>query len=523
MMSNKWYMLGYLMIGLTPIFSQSGPAIVSKFTWEGAFEGNKAVWKADDTLNLYKNVSGIDVTVRLIDSLKLNTTTKNPSEFNDWTKTNTFFRRGSLAFQLVSRGKMQGACLSFEFTSPVKLIKFPVWDIDMLQSADNPWSTYQDSVSFAAVNDTGAVALTLEPLTRTTKVIIRGQEVRANCIAGVNGDMAYNDPDGAVSVSSLVPLTRFTLCYSNGSEDDGLSNSHAIRMPEFEFSEILGSVSGFVREDKTNAPLAGSLVRLVDKDGNPVINRLGQLAEMTTGADGSYFFGYLPLGIYTVVQVDPKGYESVRDIDPINDNRISVKLNFLNYISEENNFFEKLASPLPVSLTSLAVRHLASDRYILEWATASEVNNDYYTIALSTDGTSFIKTGTVKSLNFLGSSYAYEFRGLPADLFYVRLSQTDLDGRTTDLGVVAVRQKNKSGEIRIFPNPAKDQVTLSIPLSDDTTAAGIYDICGRLIVSQQLPAGQTECRIDISGLPAGIYALRVNDPKYSKTETLVIR
>ena len=63
------------------------------FTWEGAAEGNKAVWNADDTLNTYLDIDGIDVQIRLIDSLHLNTTTENPSEFNDYSKTNTFYGR----------------------------------------------------------------------------------------------------------------------------------------------------------------------------------------------------------------------------------------------------------------------------------------------------------------------------------------------------------------------------------------------------------------------------------------------
>ncbi|MBK9150670.1 MAG: hypothetical protein IPM26_06550 [Saprospiraceae bacterium] len=38
-----------------------------RFTWEGAVNGNKAVWNVNDTENTYPNVGGIDVNVKLLD------------------------------------------------------------------------------------------------------------------------------------------------------------------------------------------------------------------------------------------------------------------------------------------------------------------------------------------------------------------------------------------------------------------------------------------------------------------------
>lgn len=522
MLVKKWCIWSILLIGAMHVRSQSEPSIINKFTWEGAFEGNKAIWKADDTLNVYKDVQGIDVTVRLLDPLKLNTTTSNPSEFNDWTKTNTFFRRGSLAFQIVSRGKKQAACLEFVFSRPVMMTKFPVWDIDMLQSTDNPWSTYQDSLSFSAENDTGRVSLNIEPMTKTSKVFIKGHEVRAICIPGVNGDLLYNDPDGGIIVSSTSYLNKFTLCYANGSDDDGLSNSHATRMPEFQFAELLGSVSGFVREDITENPLAGAVLRLLDADGNQVYNRQGQLMEATTGADGSYSFGYLPLGVYTVVQTDPKGYESVRDTDGANDNRIEVKLTFLDFVTENNDFFEKLLAPLPVSITGLRALPLSDGWYRLEWKTESEYNNDRYIIALSGDGIRFTDIGSVKSANTPGNEYGFDFKGLAGNVFYVRLSQADFDGRNSVLGTLAIRQESKELSFSLYPNPAKSFVTLSLPDADGAQVT-IHDICGRLVLDWQVPQDRLEETADISGLQPGMYTVKCQSRRDMMTKLLMVR
>ena len=51
--------------------------------------------------------------------------------------------------------------------------------------------------------------------------------------------------------------------------------------------------------------------------------------EITTGSDGKYYFPYLTINKYKVVQINPTGYESVRDKDVINDNIIAVSYTHL--------------------------------------------------------------------------------------------------------------------------------------------------------------------------------------------------
>jgi hypothetical protein len=86
-----------------------------KFTWEGFTIGNRAVWKVDDTYNNYLDIGGVDVQVSLSDPFLKNTNTSNPSDYGDYTKTNTFYGRGNLAFQITSVQSNQPVCLEFSF------------------------------------------------------------------------------------------------------------------------------------------------------------------------------------------------------------------------------------------------------------------------------------------------------------------------------------------------------------------------------------------------------------------------
>jgi hypothetical protein len=333
----------------TFINGQIGTSKPTQFTWEGALDGNKAMWKVDDTLNVYQNLDGIDLSLKLVDPNKINTNTQNPSEYNDYTKTNTFYNKGNLAFQLTSTQKTQSACLEFSFSKPVFLNDFQVWDLDMLQSGTSATSTYQDSVSFFASNKLGNIPLSLNYMDENPAFTIIKQSAKANFIAGTNGDITHNNTKGAVVVSSLEPLETFTLCHANGSQDDGLSNSHAIKITSFSFTELLGGLSGTVYNKDTGLPLAGSIIKLVDQYGNIVENKHGWAMQILTDETGHYHFEHLPMGFYTVVQINPIGYESVNDIDGVNDDKIIVELNVANVFSIIMTFMKCNKDHCPLS------------------------------------------------------------------------------------------------------------------------------------------------------------------------------
>ncbi len=79
------------------------------------------------------------------------------------------------------------------------------------------------------------------------------------------------------------------ICFSNGSKDDGLSNSHALIIPEFKFKEVIGSISGSFSDRKNNMKLSGYSIRLIDPVTNLVIvNKNGDLMQTVTDENGLY-------------------------------------------------------------------------------------------------------------------------------------------------------------------------------------------------------------------------------------------
>lgn len=491
-----------------------------QFTWEGATTSNKAIWKDRDSFNVY-TVGGVDVTVALSDPWKINTSSSQMSEFNDFTKTNTFFGRGSLAFQVLSTQKNQAACLNFNFSKPIYLNQFQVWDIDMLQTGTNPLATYQDSIFMMAFDGSDPTALQIKKLSDSTTFTIQGQSVKAKYVANTNGNVSHTNIIGAIDASATSPMTSFRLCYANGSEDEGLSNSHAIRVPGFQFTEVLGSIEGLVLEEGSQIPLPGALLTLLDKDGQLVVNKLGQIMQATTAQDGRYFFDQLPLATYKVVQVNPAGYNSVRDIDEINDNEILVSINTQNQHSVNNNFIEVLGAPLPIELTELYVENIQDQKYRLIWNTSVELNRHYFEVFLADASFDFKAIGKVFTKNHRTNSYQFEFENAIIGTSYVRLVQYDLDGSAHECGIVTIQQKPNL-EFDIKPNPTSEFLSVYWQQPIPDVKYQIFDQQGKLTLTGKLQTNEgIMTTIDLRDIKPGQYYLNVLGRTFLKTKPFV--
>ncbi|MFZ1703322.1 MAG: T9SS type A sorting domain-containing protein [Saprospiraceae bacterium] len=502
-----FFMLFFL--NLTSIYTQNCVQSL-RFTWEGDTTGNKAVWNVNDQLNIYK-VGTVDITVSLEDPFNVNTTTFNPSEFNDYTKSNAYYGPGSLMLQATSTTVNQPLCIHFAFSSPVIIQDFEVFDIDFI-ARGRPESSFQDSVSFRSSMNSRNVPLVLENMHLFPYFTTNGQTVRSKHIINSNGDISFTDLRGAVKVhSNNAAVNKFTMCYSNASMDDGVSNSHAIRMVGFDFCKAgVGSLGGIVKEQLTNNPLGGSEIKLIDTFGLPVLNHIEDVFTMVTGPDGLYYFEDVPFGIYDVIQVnDPVGYHSVSDNDGGNDNTIRVTIDINNPISLGNDFIEGFG-PLPVEFEGMKVSWEDNNSVDIEWATLAEWNNSYFTVLSSRDGQSFSPVVRINSLGNSNSRTEYNYLDKidpSIQLMYYKLIQTDLDGRIKELSVAFLKRSAQEVQYTVYPNPSFDYINVQgLNQTEEIMTYMILDQGGKLIKSGITTPGQ----IFISDLSQGTYFLRIH-------------
>lgn len=142
-------------------------------------------------------------------------------------------------------------------------------------------------------------------------------------------------------------------------------------------------------------------------------------------------------------------------------------------------------SPLPIDLISFEGKE-KEHSISLAWTTASERENDYFTLERSSDAENFETIGTI-----LGSGtsttpieYSIEDFQATAGVNYYRLSQTDYNGTKETFDVIAV-MNNKQSEVssNIFPNPTQDgKITLRVQAEKNAKLSySLYLMDGRFI------------------------------------------
>lgn len=87
----------------------------------------------------------------------------------------------------------------------------------------------------------------------------------------------------------------------------------------------------------------------------------------------------------------------------------------------------------------------------------------------------------------------------------------------------SIEENNNIAEVNVYPNPASGLVNIAVT-GDETGMLNvqILDLNGRLVVSESHNAGNT-ITVDISGLTAGVYMVRVSGNNSEKVSNLIVR
>jgi hypothetical protein len=164
---------------------------------------------------------------------------------------------------------------------------------------------------------------------------------------------------------------------------------------------------------------------------------------------------------------------------------------------------------LPVSLIDFTAIQNESE-IDLKWSTASEINNNYFTVERSSDSKHFEEIAQVKGAGTGTEELNYsviDYTPLPGVSYY-RLSQTDFNGKTEKLKVISVRNKENDGLFTIAPNPTDGSININYTC--ETGTAGVlklYDNNAVLLLSQTVicNAGDNKAQLDLNEIPSGIY------------------
>jgi Concanavalin A-like lectin/glucanases superfamily/Secretion system C-terminal sorting domain len=175
---------------------------------------------------------------------------------------------------------------------------------------------------------------------------------------------------------------------------------------------------------------------------------------------------------------------------------------------------------LPVTMLSFEARKISTTTAQLNWKTATELNNKGFEVQRSFDGNYFVNIGFINGAGNSDVLKEYSTTDIPGKTgrVYYRLKQVDFDEHSKLSQIVSV-VFDKQGVIKVYPNPALDQV--SIEGVDFYNRIRLINADGR-VVREQINNGQYLVSMSLDGCKSGMYILQLCNSKESQTLKLII-
>ena len=183
------------------------------------------------------------------------------------------------------------------------------------------------------------------------------------------------------------------------------------------------------------------------------------------------------------------------------------------------NCLEGILGPLPAELLSFKALP-QKESVLLHWETASEDHIDGFEVQKSQDAQSWTALDWLASQgsSFTQQDYESLDEAPHEGINYYRLKILDEDGSFA-YSTIESASFTKPISIKLFPNPAQDEVQLSYPAQKQLERLLIYNQVGSLqLETQVLPNG----RIDLSGFSSGIYFVEVHIGQQVIREKLIV-
>lgn len=221
---------------------------------------------------------------------------------------------------------------------------------------------------------------------------------------------------------------------------------------------------------------------------------------------------------------------------------MSTRANITSVFLGNTQYFTKagFVAPLPIEILNVKAEwanHLLTIANV-KWQTASEINNYYFIVERSYDGSNWEKAGKVFSAAPNGNSssildYVFTDNNLKprndATTVYYRLIQYALNGNKETYGPMELFRNNAAGfDVTIYPNPAPQTIFVSTPAAYSNLKGNVqitvFDMVGKEVANyttdvRHLANGYA---IDTHNFADGSYQVQVTKNDFVKTAKILV-
>lgn len=176
----------------------------------------------------------------------------------------------------------------------------------------------------------------------------------------------------------------------------------------------------------------------------------------------------------------------------------------------EYSEFTVTGSVLPLDWISFTAQK-ADKKVVLKWVTENEVNTDYFQVERSTNGVDFTTIGKVAAMGNAHNSYDFEDLQPATGLNFYRLKQFDKNGAAKYSTIIKIHFGDASlRTLRLYPNPAKDQLTIAFSGRESLVTIQVFDAAGKMVMNTRT-ANSPLLYLPVSSLANGSYWITVSD------------
>ncbi len=170
-------------------------------------------------------------------------------------------------------------------------------------------------------------------------------------------------------------------------------------------------------------------------------------------------------------------------------------------------------NPLPIELVSFDAT-LQGNGVELTWVSATEINNDFYSIYKSNDAKIWEFWKNVKGAGNSSVELSYtETDNQPYHgATYYKLSQTDFDGTSEELGIRVVQLNGDNGNFTVYPNPTEGLITID-GAYNNLNSLRIVSASGTVVTNnvRVVSVSARRLKLDFSNLSSGTYFIHLDN------------
>ncbi|MFO7525988.1 MAG: T9SS type A sorting domain-containing protein [Ignavibacteriaceae bacterium] len=195
-----------------------------------------------------------------------------------------------------------------------------------------------------------------------------------------------------------------------------------------------------------------------------------------------------------------------------------------------DNYFIGPQTITPVELTSFGANVNAAGNVVLNWTTATEVNNQMFEVERRVEGSDFYRIGYVdgKGTTSEAQEYSYIDNSVTTGTYYYRLKQIDFNGTFEYSNEVMVDVKGPLGYnlVQNYPNPFNPSTRIDFNIAEPTMVRlAVYNLLGeevQVLRNEFMQPGFYNVNFDASNLPSGMYIYKLETASYTQARKMML-